>query len=406
MQKKTILLALALVPAIGLPLTAAAAGSGDLQTVRTQTRDLHKRLASVEKTRAGYFKVGGALRYQYAYRDWSRRSRDQTGTLDFDTFRINLDGKYKGIILSAEYRFYRSWNALKSGWMGYDFTPAWQGRFGLIRIPFGILPYASHSFFFSSNYYLGLEDTYDAGLKALYRKPDSPWDFRLAFFKNAQFGLSGSSDPGRYSYNIVPDATVAPNDRQNLGDNMLAARLAYAFGRQGATTEVGVSALAGQLYNQYTARNGSRWGAGLHINGNYGRWNVMVEALRYQYNPRNPPGADGDVVQVGAYNYTDYIPASADSGLVNFAYTLPVRWGPISSLEFYNDYSEVFSKKGHFPVTRMNVLGVAISAGKVYTYVDLIEARNQPFIGGSMAPGAAADRTWNTRFNINVGYYF
>ena len=416
MHKRPIPLALILASTFVLPLTAYAATNGDSsndpQTIRQQIHDLQQRLAKVEKTRAGYFKVGGALRYQYAYRDWSQSSRDQTGTLDFDTFRFNVDGKYKGIILSAEYRFYQGWNSLKSGWMGYDFTPRWQGQFGLIRVPFGILPYASHSFFFSSNYYFGLEDTYDAGVKAIYNSPDSPWDFRVAVLKNAGFGLFGSSDPGRYSYNVLPSGA-----QKNLADNTVATRLTYTLGNKGATTELGVSALAGQLYNQISKQNGSHWAAGLHADGNYGQWNVMAEVLRYQYNPQNPAGVNSDVVQVGAYNYYDLIPASADSGLVNVAYTVPVQWGPISSLKFYNDYTEVFRKKGGFPVTRMNVLGMAISAGKVYTYIDLVEAQNQPFIGGSMAPGVsgvggdptattATDRSWNTRFNVNVGYYF
>lgn len=53
--------------------------------------------------------------------------------------------------------------------------------------------------------------------------------------------------------------------------------------------------------------------------------------------------------------------------------------------------------------TTMNVLGTAVTAGGIYAYVDLITAQNQPFIGGSMA---SDDDDWNTRFNINVGYYF
>ena len=53
--------------------------------------------------------------------------------------------------------------------------------------------------------------------------------------------------------------------------------------------------------------------------------------------------------------------------------------------------------------TIMNVLGVAISAGALYTYVDLVRAKNQPFVGGTMA-GDSDD--WQTRFNINFGYYF
>ena len=411
MNKTMAPLIVVLIAATGLSRTASA-GTGKTQgssSLKTRVRKLKKRVDKLEKDRANSFKIGGALRVQYVYRDWDAASRKQAGTLDFDTFRFNINGTYKGIILSTEYRFYRGWNSLKYGWMGYDFTSHWQGRFGLTRIPFGILPYASHSYFFSSNYYLGLEDTYDAGVKMLYRNPRSPWDVRLAFFKDAQFGLYGSGDPGRYSFNVVTASGTARNGdpaQQNVGDNMLAGRVAYTFGRQGATTRVGVSLLAGQLYNKTTMRNGSRWAAGLHVNGNYGRWNVMIEFLRYEYHPRNPPGVNGDVIQLGAYDYYYPVPAGADSGLVNVAYTLPVRWGPVSSLKFYNDYTEIFRKQGNYPPTQMNILGTGIHAGKVYVYVDLVTARNQPFIGGLMAPRTTDDRSWNTRFNINVGYYF
>jgi len=394
MHNRTARATLALIIGFGLPAIAMAASGG----------------SKGSKTKpASHFKVGGALRYQYVYRDWSGSSRDQTGTLDFDTFRFNVDGRYKGIILSAEYRFYTRWNALKSGWMGYDFAPHWQGRFGLTRLPFGILPYASHSYFFSSNYYLGLEDTYDAGVKMVYDDPGSPWGFRAGFFKNAGIGLLGSGNPGRYSFNVVTASSTASNgdpSQQNVGDNMLVARLVYTFGHKSNTTELGFSALAGQLYNNVTRENGSRWAAGLHVNGNYGRWNVMAEVLRYQYNPKNPAGVNDNVIQLGAYDYYFPIAAGADSAVFDVAYTLPVQWGPVDSLKFYDDYSEIFHKQGGYPVTRMNVLGVGIGAGKVYTYVDLVTAANQPFIGGVMAPGPGDDRSWNTRLNINVGYYF
>ena len=391
---------LALLAAAGPPAAAAGKKKSDPSGAPVQKPKGQK---------ARPFKVGGALRLQYVLRDWNPDSRNQGGTLDFDTFRLNIDGRYKGIILAAEYRFYDGWNALKSGWMGYNFTPDWQGRFGLLRIPFGILPYASHSYFFSSNYYLGLEDTYEAGIKMLYRRPGSPWDLRIAFFKNAGFGLYGHGDPGRYSFNAVTASSTARGGdpaQQNAGDNALAGRVAYTFGGAGNTTEVGASVLAGQLYNYATQENGSRWAAGVHVNGNYGRWNVMAEFLHYAYHPRNPPGVDGNVIQLGAYDYYYPIPASGDSAVFNLAYTLPVHWGPVSSLKFYNDYTEIFRKQGGFPVTRMNIFGTGIKAGKVYVYVDLVTAENQPFIGGLIAPGPTSDRSWNTRFNVNVGYYF
>jgi hypothetical protein len=64
----------------------------------------------------------------------------------------------------------------------------------------------------------------------------------------------------------------------------------------------------------------------------------------------------------------------------------------------------MFNKSGQ-PTknTLMHVLGVAVSAGGLYTYLDLVRAQNHPFIGGTLA---GEDDDWNTRLNINFGYYF
>lgn len=90
----------------------------------------------------------------------------------------------------------------------------------------------------------------------------------------------------------------------------------------------------------------------------------MAEFLRYKYSPHNPAGVNGNLIQFGAYNYHYPIPASAYLGLINVAFTLPVRWGPVSSLKFYNDYTEIFRKQGNYPPTRMNILGMGVRAGK------------------------------------------
>jgi hypothetical protein len=50
----------------------------------------------------------------------------------------------------------------------------------------------------------------------------------------------------------------------------------------------------------------------------------------------------------------------------------------------------------------MNITGLSLEAGGLFTYFDFVTARNQPFIGGSMASDGGLEH----RFNINVGYYF
>ncbi|MEW8625183.1 MAG: hypothetical protein AB2551_05485 [Candidatus Thiodiazotropha sp.] len=70
---------------------------------------------------------------------------------------------------------------------------------------------------------------------------------------------------------------------------------------------------------------------------------------------------------------------------------------------FYNDFSLITNKSAGLDDTWANVLGVAISAGGLYTHIDFVTAENQPFIGGSM--GAASGES-EQRLNINLGYYF
>ena len=113
---------------------------------------------------------------------------------------------------------------------------------------------------------------------------------------------------------------------------------------------------------------------------------------------------DSGLLVVGAYSFFDTIPAEARLYTCNLAYSWPVQWGPISQLMFYNDYNIMTDKSGGLNEnTILNVSGVAVTAGGLYTYFDLLSATNQPFVGSSMA---ADDEDWNTRLNINVGFSF
>ena len=53
--------------------------------------------------------------------------------------------------------------------------------------------------------------------------------------------------------------------------------------------------------------------------------------------------------------------------------------------------------------TVMNVTGVMVTSGNLYTLIDFASGKNQPFLGGSLA--GDSDKT-NSRFNINFGFYF
>ncbi len=361
--------------------------------------------AEEEKSPPEGITVGGAVRFQYSYERYNEGNRERGGDLDFDIFRIDLNGKVKDITLSAQWRWYQYMNAVHHAWFGYDFNASNSVKLGITKVPFGILPFDSHSFFFSSNFYLGLEDDYDAGVN--YHFKQGPWDLRLAYYQNDELGgVDGYVDnrSNRYSYDIVgyrvAGEGIYADPSKQLGEHAtLNGRMAYTFGPGDPwNIELGLSGRYGQLvdsdsnagdYNAYAA----------HLVANYGRWNLQLEAASYEYNV----DAGADLMVVGAYAFYDTIPAKADTYTANLAYSLPVDWGPISKLTFYNDYSLVTNKSADLPDTWMNDTGILITAGDVYTYVDFVTARNQPFIGGSMA--GDSDSTEH-RVNINFGYYF
>ena len=105
-------------------------------------------------------------------------------------------------------------------------------------------------------------------------------------------------------------------------------------------------------------------------------------------------------IVVGANSMYDTIASEATSTNLAVSYDLSVDIGPISQLSFYNDFGSVYNKSDDTANTWMNITGMSISAGALFTYVDLVHAKNQPFVGGSIA-GNSDD--FEIRLNINVG---
>ena len=115
-------------------------------------------------------KIGGALRFNYNYSDWKPESRNRGGEFDFDVLRLNVNASYKKIDLAVDYRFYPSSSGggmLREGWIGYRFNDSHRLQIGLTTVPFGVLPYTGNNYFFNLNYYAGLEDDADMGIRMI-----------------------------------------------------------------------------------------------------------------------------------------------------------------------------------------------------------------------------------------------
>lgn len=382
-----------------------------------------------------YLQIGGALRFNYVRTNYEQGTAPLGTSLrnDFtmDTWRLNINAESKGLLMSFEYRFYPTFNThfLHHGWFGYNITKHTQVQLGVSQVPFGNLKYASHSWWFQTPYYVGLEDDYDMGIKV--RHKSDRWEAAVAYYLLAE--PRGTSDPtygpysaARYSYDIVP---VPGNN--NVERNQFNLRGMYNF----AGTRIGASLQRGQVINLATNHIGSHTAGAIHLDGNYGRFNVKAEYLKYGYNDlRNDAGQQLDVVQMGAYGFGSYdVAAAASMYVAGVSYSLPVKLGPVSNITFYNDYTYTDKKgsrtyggeKFSFVNTEQNVLGALLSAGKIYTYIDWAAGKNHPWLTeyfGGQALGVGhgidpskpvsstnkpnTDPRWNSRFNINIGYYF
>ncbi|CAM3676572.1 porin [Rheinheimera salexigens] len=348
--------------------------------------------------------LGGAIRTNYSHTSYSDGNKNRGGDFAFDIFRLNLNGSVGDVTLNAEIRFFDYMTAVKSAYVGYGFSDNWQVLAGITQVPFGNWPYNSHNYFFSSNYYLGLEDDYDLGIMFKRAIADN-WQLDLGFFKNDELGgVDGyvGSRSDRYSYDIVgsrlPADGIYDDPAQPLGEyNTFSGRFGYHFSHNDINTEVGVSGLAGGLHDG-TRRAGDYYAWAAHLNSTYDRWNLQLQYTQYKYQVDN-----SNSIAVGAYAFYDSIAAEATSATANIAYSLPLAWGPVSGIQFYNDFSLIYDKSDNTANTMMNVTGFSVAAGGLFTYFDLVHARNQPFVGGSMA---GDDSETERRFNINIGYYF
>ena len=382
-----------------------------------------------------YTDIFGAFRLNYMYTNYEGK-RSPLGTagrneFTWDTWRLGVNAYSKGVELSFEYRFYPTFNThfIHHGWLGYHFNSNTNIQLGISQVPFGDLPFASHSWWFQIPYYVGLEDDYQIGFRLEHQQ--NKWLFHLAYYLMAEpRGTSeasyGTFEAARYSYDVVP---VEGNT--NIERNQINGRMEYHPGNLRA----GLSVQWLQIYNQSIEHTGHQVVLGGHINWDIKKWNFKAQAIYYNYRDvRNDQNEVLNVVQMGAYGFGTYdVAAEASIVSAGLAYTLPVKLGPVFSIQLYNDFSLV-SKYGEvdfygvgnsFEKSMQNVLGALLTAGKIYTYVDLASGYNHPwlsgFFGGNALGSGYGERTsepvsaenpinrsgyWNTRLNINIGYYF
>ena len=338
----------------------------------------------------------GALRYNVVATEGNLDAK--RGESGLDVFRIGAEGSIDNFLVSAEYRFYSYMNTLKHGWIGYDFPDAGTLKIGVSQVPFGILPYASHSWWFGIPYYVGLEDDYDLGIQ--YEAEGSgPWDYQVAFYKNEELGDATNLD--RYSIDLV-----RVGDQQNEEVGQVNLRGTYTLGAgTDSIHEFGLSLQAGEMLNNQTEDFGYHWAGGLHLDSRIRRWNFQLQLVRYEYHPENPPAVSDASVEMGAYAGSFAVASEGTIGVANIAYNVPIEWPWLDSLLIYNNFSVLDKDESAFNESVLNTTGAAFGKGPLFLYLDLIQAKNMLYFEEGSLAGEGND-SWDTRLNFNIGYYW
>jgi len=377
--------------------------------------------AKAQEEKEDGFKIGGAVRFNVFSKGWVDDKTQPEAT--WDTWRLNVDGSKGGIDLSFEYRFYPTFatHFIHHGYLGYAFNDNLYMKLGVTQAPFGITKFASHSWWFQGQYYVGLEDDYDMGLKFDYSGIEN-LDLSFAYFRQAEpegpalgSATFGNAGTGRYSYDITPGRGMGYDEATGeLQDttasirelNQVNARAAYHLSD---ALEVGVSFQAGGIYNSVLDEAELSTAFAGHVVADFGGgFNFKGSYIYHNYAAKADDGRELDIVQMGAYGSSYNVATEASIYAVGLAYSFDVDWGPISNINAYVDYTMVDKVNEHFEDWQQFVPGFMITSGSVYTYVDWAWGCNHPWLGafGAGAGQGNPDAEWENRFNINIGYYF
>jgi hypothetical protein len=364
------------------------------------------------KIRFGHLKVGGAIRANYAIGDYpetggASRSFDDDGNFALDTFRLNLDYENGPYLGKLEYRWYNGYNFLHTGWLGYQFDDKRQIQVGVNRVPFGPGPYGvSQSWFFDQHYYLGLSDDMDLGVK--YHQSTDQWDWDIAYYVSDEGSYTGSShQSARYSYDVVNESGDGYEER-----NQFNLRGITHLGSGEVKTDLGFSLQYSQLKSRGSQDDGHHYAVSGHMLNKWREFTLATQLTYYRFDvDKDQPLGTNKLVQMGAYDFPNTVAAEAWLPAVSLSYRYETNQLPwLDYVMPYVEYSVLLKDERDFNDSALATLGAAWASGNWYIYTDLSASNGNEFIGGDDPfgdrLGANQNDDWQTRFNINFGYYF
>jgi hypothetical protein len=379
--------------------------------------------------------IGGAIRANYYGGDYASggaedQNRGDDGTISLDTFRINMDYSRGSWVGKFEYRFYPgyssnnsdSYSFIHTAWLGYNFENDDQLQVGINRVPFGPGAYGiSQSWFFDQHYYLGLADDMDLGIK--YTTTQGDWTFDFAYYltdEGSYLGENFSTDSVRYSYDVTNESGNGYEE-----ENQFNARAVYAAELGDVSVDLGFSAQYGMLDSQGPQDDGDHYAVSFHPVFKWNNFTLSTQLTKYEYDvdADQPLGTD-KLVQFGAFDFATLHAAEAWVAGASLSYyheIAAVDW--VDYVIPYVEYSSIMKDESDFNDSDLFTVGAAWGRGGWYIYTEVAASNGNDFVGdeggfggtsAGVTPGGFTSNRfgenpaddWQTRFNINFGYYF
>jgi len=361
-----------------------------------------------------HWNINGAVRMRVDH-DGAR------GIRKFGIDTVMLGAKYTSDswIGAANYRFYgkdypyqytRHFGDISffdAAWVGYRFDPQRHIELGLNQVPFGVQSLFGDTFYESLGNAVALEDLSEVGVK--YVQDIDGWNLQTGYYARPAWPGHGTSRGSTYSIVVTPADPWVEGGTRNVERNLLAGRLAHQLQTGHWKGEAGASLLTSTLHNQDTRRDGRRLVYGLHYAGNNGPWGLKLQYARQLMTPKNPDGSQ--VVTVGGYDGTYNIATRGNLYSVNGSYALGGSYlgGWVKDITLYSNYSLYQKASPQFRNTERWITGASFSLKFLAVYVEWLEGRNDPYIGGSdyaQSLGAGGMNRWRGQLYMNIGYYF
>ncbi|WP_258955862.1 hypothetical protein [Shewanella woodyi] len=347
--------------------------------------------------------LGGAVKVKYFVDDGNEASKSNGGTFAFDALELDIDSHIsENWTASAKYVFKNSSSNhfIKYAFAAYNGVEDWQFQGGIVSKPFGNKSFISHNWWESVNYYMGFEDDYDLGAKAIYSSGN--WTSEVAFFKNSEYS---SSDTRGYAADAFT-GSIGDNTYDNEETNTFNIRQSYVFDYEKLTVQVGASLEYGQLYNATHDDHGTSTAYAVHLDAQYSGYQLQLQMVDYdydQYDSENSNGLYAMKMGGGAYE----VAAKGQIFAANIAKSIGYDWGTVT---LYNDYSHLTPDTDintNLNDSVINTTGVSIGVSDFFIFVDHIYGKNAVWLGGQQGLGIEnQDDNFYSLFNISVAYYF